>query len=188
MSADTIAYVAFLVVLLVGLILTSLPRGKIGQIGKQAGSWALIFVALMVGYGMYEDIRSELPSQTYAGSVVSVPQGPGGHYYLTLQLDGIPVEFMVDTGATDIVLSHEDADRVGIDQENVFYTGLAQTANGTVRTGTVRVGEVRLGPIADRNVSIAVTEGDMPSSLLGMSYLNRFGSIEIEGGNLTLTR
>ena len=188
MSAEQIPYVAFLAVLLVGLLLTSLPRRNLGRAGRMAGTWVLIFVGVTVAAGIFQDIRSELPAQTYAGSVVSVPRGPGGHYYLTLQLDGTPVEFMVDTGATDIVLSHDDAERVGIDSERVFYTGLAQTANGVVRTGSVRIGEVRLGPIADRNVSIAVTEGEMPSSLLGMSYLDRFGSIRIEGGNLTLTR
>ena len=188
MSGDTIAYVAFLVVLLVGLLLTALPRGNGARMARMAGTWVLIFVGVTVAAGLFQDIRSELPSQTYAGSVVSVPQGPGGHYYLTLQLDGTPVEFMVDTGATDIVLSHEDAERVGIDADRVFYTGLAQTANGVVRTGNVRIDEVRLGPIADHGVSVAVTEGEMPSSLLGMSYLDRFGSIRIENGNLTLTR
>ena len=188
MTADTIAYVAFLAILLIGLLLTSLPRGNAGRMGRMAGTWVLIFVGVTVAAGLFQDIRSELPDQTYAGSVVSVPQGPGGHYYLTLQLDGTPVEFMVDTGATEIVLSHQAAERLGIDLDEVFYTGLAQTANGVVRTGSVRIGEVRLGPIADRDVSVAVTEGEMPSSLLGMSYLDRFGSIRIEDGNLTLTR
>ena len=188
MSADTIGYVAFLGILLAGLVLTALPRRSLGCSARHAGSWVLIFVAVTAAFGMLQDIRTELPAQSYAGSVVSVPQGPGGHYFLTLQLDGVPVEFMVDTGATDIVLSHEDAERVGIDAGSIFYTGLAQTANGTVRTGTVRIDEVRLGPIADHGVRVAVTEGEMPSSLLGMSYLDRFGRIQIEGGSLTLTR
>ena len=188
MSTDTLGYVAFLAVLLIGLVLSALPKANIGRAGRQAGSWVLIFVAVTVAFGMVQDIRNEMPAQSYAGSVVSVPQGPGGHYYLTLQLDGTPVEFMVDTGATDIVLSQEDAQRVGIDASRIFFTGIAETANGTVRTGTVRIDEVRLGPIADHDVRIAVTEGQMPSSLLGMSYLDRFGSIQIEGGNLTLTR
>lgn len=188
MSPDALGYSAFLLVLLLGLVLTSLPRRNVGRAVRQLGTWALIFVGVTVGYGMVQDVRMERPAQTFAGSVVQVPRGPGGHYFLTLTLDGTPVEFMVDTGATDMVLSHEDAARVGIDADRVFYTGLAQTANGTVRTGSVRIGEVRLGPIADHDVRVAVTEGEMPSSLLGMSYLERFGSIRIEDGNLTLTR
>ena len=188
MSTDALGYAAFLVILLAGLVLTALPRSNFGRVVKQAGSWALIFVGVTVGAGIWQDIRDEIPAQSYAGSVVSVPQGPGGHYFLTLELDGTPVEFMVDTGATDIVLSHEDAGRVGIDANRILYSGIAETANGTVRTGTVRLDEVRLGPIADRDVRVSVTEGQMPSSLLGMSYLDRFGSIQIEGGRLTLTR
>ena len=188
MSPDTIGYAAFLVVLLVGLVLTSLPRRNVGRAVRQLGVWALIFVGVTVAFGTLHDVRNELPAQTYAGSVVEVPRGPGGHYFLTLTLDGTPVDFMVDTGATDIVLSHADAERVGIDADRVFFSGIAQTANGIVRTGSVRIDEVRLGPIADHDVSVAVTEGEMPSSLLGMSYLERFGSIRIEDGSLTLTR
>jgi aspartyl protease family protein len=117
-----------------------------------------------------------------------VPRSPDGHYYLTLDVNDMPVRFVLDTGATSIVLTQADARRAGIDPGALAYTGRASTANGTVRTAAVRLETIALGPVVDRQVPAVVNEGEMQQSLLGMSYLQRWGSIEIAGGALTLTR
>ena len=119
---------------------------------------------------------------------VVVPQSRDGHYYLTLEADGVPIEFIVDTGATDIVLTREDASRIGIDPDSLFYTGVAQTANGTVRSARAKVEQFDLGGIVDRNVTVWINEGDLFASLLGMAYLQRFGRLEISNGTLVLER
>ena len=187
-QAGSLAYLLLLLVLLAVFALPALRRGGLGRIARGAGAWALIFVGVTLAVGLFLDIRTEMPTQRQAGAVVEVPRGPDGHYHLTLGIDGTPVRFIVDTGATDMVLAHEDAERVGIDLGEVIYTGQAMTANGLVRTGRVLVDEVRLGEIVDRGVHASVTEGEMPGSLLGMSYLDRFGRISIEDGLLMLER
>jgi aspartyl protease family protein len=103
-------------------------------------------------------------------------------------VNGTPVDFVVDTGATDMVLSREDAARIGLDPGDLAYTGIASTANGQVRTARVRLDEVSLGGITDRGVTASVNAGEMSGSLLGMSYLHRFERIEIANGRLILER
>jgi aspartyl protease family protein len=118
---------------------------------------------------------------------VILPRAPDGHYHLTLNIGGQPVDFLVDTGATNVVLSQADARRLGIDLEALAYVGEAQTANGVVRTARVTLNDVRLGPIIDPTLRAYVTDGQMDGSLLGMDYLGRF-RIEIDGNRMVLSR
>ncbi len=195
MSADdtaSLVYLLLLLLLVAGSYLL-VSRGRLGQVLTQAALWALIFLGLIAAYGLWPDIRSALlPTQaavvTPQGQAVTVPRAMNGHYYLELQVNGAPVTFTVDTGATDMVLSHEDARRAGIDPKNLAYLGSADTANGTVRTARVALDEVALEGIVDRNIRAVVTDGELDSSLLGMSYLHLFSRLEIAGGELILTR
>jgi aspartyl protease family protein len=94
---------------------------------------------------------------------------------------------MVDTGASNVVLSRTDARRLGIDPDSLAFVGAAQTANGTVRTALVRLPEVSLGPWQDRNVAAYVNDGNMDLSLLGMDYLGLF-RLEIADDRMILRR
>ncbi len=107
---------------------------------------------------------------------------------MTLDLDGAPVRFVVDTGATDMVLSRQDAERIGITVDDLAFNGRANTANGTVSTARVWLDEVRLGDNVDRDVPAQVNGGEMTSSLLGMTYLQRYEVLNIANGRLTLVR
>ena len=98
------------------------------------------------------------------------------------------VDFVVDTGATDIVLTRADAARVGIDPATLRYDGRASTANGIVRSARVRLDSFRLGGVLDRDVTAVVNEGEMETSLLGMRYLQRFERLEIADNRLVLER
>ncbi len=95
---------------------------------------------------------------------------------------------MVDTGASEVVLSARDARKAGFDPDTLAYLGRAYTANGEVRTARVRADRLNLGGIEDRNVPLWVNEGDLDKSLLGMGYLQRWSSVEIRDGKLILTR
>ncbi|WP_432254278.1 retropepsin-like aspartic protease family protein [Limimaricola sp. AA108-03] len=165
-------------------------RDRLGQVAQQAAVWTLIFIGAIAAAGLWSDIREDaMPRQTMIGAEgIEVPQARDGHYYLTLEVNGAPINFVVDTGATDMVLGREDARRAGIDPEELTYLGSAVTANGTVRTARVRLDSVALGPIEDAGLSAVVTDGDLAGSLLGMGYLRLFGRIEIENGTLVLTR
>ncbi len=184
-----LAYLGLLAAALGGWFLMQM-RGNPGKTMQMIAVWALIFVGVIAGYGLWNDIRRDIaPMQTMvAENVVSVPQSPDGHYHLVLQINGTPVEFVVDTGATDMVLSQQDAARVGLDPATLAYTGVALTANGEVRTAPVRLDRVELGSIVDRDIRAVVNEGDLDGSLLGMGYLGLFDRIEIAGDELILTR
>lgn len=141
--------------------------------------------------GMWTDIRNDLqPNQVsfQSDNSVEVQRRGDGHYHLTLAVNDVPVSFIVDTGATDIVLTQEDAARVGLTPETLNYIGRANTANGVVRTAPVRLDSVALGAIQDSDVFAVVNDGEMRQSLLGMGYLENWGKIEIERGVLRLTR
>ena len=165
-------------------------RGNWNRLAQQAMVWGLIFLGVVAGYGLWHDVSRDLvPQQAVLGSgQIEVPRRFDGHFYVTAQVNGKPVEFVVDTGATDVVLTRDDARRVGIDLAALAYTGTATTANGVVRTAPAKIDEIALGQLADRNLRVLVNEGQMDRSLLGMTYLRRFSKIEIAGDRLILTR
>ncbi|MCC6303597.1 MAG: TIGR02281 family clan AA aspartic protease [Rhodobacteraceae bacterium] len=193
MSEDVIGRLGFLVLLgtaILGYLLVA-NRDRLGTLLRHATLWGLIFVGLIAATGLWQDIReAALPRQTVfaAEGRIEVPAARDGHFYLTLEIDRQPVRFVVDTGATDLVLARQDALRLGIDPAGLVYTGTARTANGVVRTARTRLAEVRLGPFVDANLPAWVNAGEMDDSLLGMAYLQRFAKIEISRGRLTLSR
>ncbi len=180
-----------LLVLFLGYGFLSVGSARLGQAVRHAGSWLVIFLVVIAGAALWGDVHTELrPRQAVfaADQRIEVPRAPDGHYYLTLQVAGQPVDFVVDTGASEIVLSRDDAMRIGLDPDRLIYTGRAGTANGEVRTARLRVDSVALGPVVDRNVPVWVNSGEMDTSLLGMTYLDRFDSLTIEDGKLILKR
>lgn len=162
-------------------------RGRLGFALRTALAWGMIFLGVMAGYALWQDIRGDvMPRQAVMeGDEVVLPRAPDGHYYVTLQINGEDVEFVVDTGATNVVLSQGDARRLGIDPASLAFSGMASTANGTVRTARVTLPEVRLGGLVDRDLRAYVTDGEMDISLLGMDYLGRF-RIAIENDEMVL--
>jgi aspartyl protease family protein len=165
-------------------------RASLGKLAQQALIWGLIFVGALAAVGLWDDIRQTVrPMQSVvSGDRIELPRAPDGHYYMTAEVSGVPVRFVVDTGASQIVLSQSDAERIGIDTGALAYLGRAYTANGEVRTAPVRLESMAVGPVRHENLRAVVNEGDMGQSLLGMAYLQRFSSIEITGGRLVLTR
>lgn len=167
-------------------------RNQLGALLRGAVLWVLIFTGVIVAVLLWQDIRDEVMPTTRAVSFgegsITVPRDTGGHFLATLQVQGVPIEFIVDTGATDVVLSREDARRLGLEPEHLVYSGRARTANGVVRTARITLEEVSFGGFTDGDVRAWVNEGDLDLSLLGMSYLERFERVEIARDRLTLTR
>ena len=181
-------YLGLLLVAVGGWVLVEY-RGRLGFALRTALAWGLIFVGVMAGYGLWNDLRqTEAPRQMMAeGGEVLLPRAADGHYNLTLTIDGTDLRFMVDTGATGVVLSQHDARALGIDPDRLAYLGEANTANGIVRTARVTLTDVRLGDITDPRLPAYVNDGAMDGSLLGMEYLGRF-RIEIDGDRMVLRR
>jgi aspartyl protease family protein len=163
-------------------------RGRMGQGLRSLLAWGMIFVGLMAGYGLWQDIRRDvIAGQTEGADRVEIPRSDDGHYYVTLTIAGQDVTFMADTGASGVVLSKADARRLKIDPESLVYAGESSTANGVVRTARVRLDDVRLGPFYDESLGAFVNDGEMVGSLLGMEYMGRF-AIEIAGDRMILRR
>lgn len=190
MDNDTFGRLAYLILLLLavsGWVIVEY-RGRLGFAMRTAAAWGLIFVGVAAGYGLWTDIQTRIaPMQQVTPGAVEMPRAEDGHYYATLTINGKPVQFLADTGATNMVLSRADATRVGVDMEGLRFIGQATTANGTVRTARVTLPQVDFGPFNDRDVVAYVTDGDMDGSLLGMDYLGTF-KLQIEGGKMVLSR
>ena len=180
--------------LLLGVILLSVlvsRRNQLGQVMKQATVWLVVFLVVVFGYGMWTDIQGnsklQFVQETSNGDVI-IPKRPDGHYYATLLVNDTPINFLIDTGATQIVLNMEDAKALGFDPETLTFWNVANTANGQVRTAPVRLETMALGPYVERNFRASVNEGDLRISLLGMEYLNRFASIQLTPSELRLSK
>ena len=184
-------YLVVLLAMLAGWFLLQGRGTGLNKTLQQAAVWGLIFTGAAAGVGLWQDITRDSTGQQMRLSEtgqITLPRGRDGHYYLTAQINGSAVRFVVDTGATDIVLTREDAARIGIDPESLDYLGRARTANGETKTAFVRLDEVVVGEAVDRDVPAVVNAGSMSQSLLGMGYLQRWGRIEIADNELRLTR
>ena len=188
---DTIASFGYLALLLlaIGGWWVSSNRPSIGKTLQMALVWGMIFMGGMAIYGLWDDINNDYSAQIIGGDGgITIPRASDGHYYLKVKINNVNINFLVDTGASDLMLTRKDAEKVGIDVATLPFLGSANTANGTVPIAYARLAEVRLGSYVDLAVSASVNGGDMVKSLLGMSYLGLFDRIEILSDKLVLYR
>ena len=127
------------------------------------------------------------PTPASPSQSATLTADPRGHFVVDGQINGGPVRFLVDTGATTIALSSGDATRLGIDYRK-GQPGMMGTANGMATAYALKLDTVRVGEIVLNNVDAAVLEGNpMPFALLGMSFLNRM-EMKREGQTMVLIR
>jgi aspartyl protease family protein len=100
---------------------------------------------------------------------------PRGMYFTDGTINGTPIHFLVDTGATTIALDKAQARSLGINYRLDGQAGMVSTASNVVKAYRIRLSTVKVGPITLRDVEAAVLDGDAPGSdaLLGMSFLSR---------------
>ena len=158
--------------------------------------WGGLFLTLIVGYSyrdLFQDVSRRVSGELMPNSGIANADGSltftaaeDGHFYIEAKVDGAPVLFMVDTGATMVVLSPADARRIGFDLNRLEFSSLAQTANGMVRGAPIRLQSFELESFRVTDLAAEVNEADMGQSLLGMSFLSRLGGYEVRNGRLTL--
>jgi aspartyl protease family protein len=118
---------------------------------------------------------------------VSIAAGAYGHFQTQADIDGRSIDVMVDTGASLVALTYEDAASVGLYVKPSDFTGLAQTANGSTRVAPVTISRISIGDITVRNVPAVVSaRGASERTLLGMSFLKRLTRVEMRAGMLVL--
>ncbi len=120
-----------------------------------------------------------------SGQGITLDRAPDGHFYADARVNGTNVHFMVDTGATGVALSVEDASRVGLPYYASEFTAVGRGASGEVRGKLVTLDRVTLGGKSVSSVSGAILEGS-EMSLLGQSFLGQMGSIEIKGDTMVI--
>ncbi|MEO4045542.1 TIGR02281 family clan AA aspartic protease [Pseudomonas sp. CAU 1711] len=124
-------------------------------------------------YGLsreYNQAGSSGPQKTQ----VSISKGVGDHYWIAGSIEGHPVQFLVDTGATSVAMNEGQARRLGIDYRVQGRPMVASTAGGNVRGWRIKLNSVKVGALEVLGVEAAVLEGDSPTEvLLGMSFLSR---------------
>lgn len=125
----------------------------------------------------------ETPAPSY-GEVVLQRQADG-HFYTDVQVNGTPIHFLVDTGASAIALTVDDAQRVGLSFNEADFEPVGMGAGGTVYGLPVQLDQVALGNRTVTGVQAAILDGGT-QSLLGQAFLARFDSVEIRGDTMVL--
>ena len=129
----------------------------------------------------------QAPASASHRRMVEIVAGAHGHYYASVEINGRRVDVMVDSGASIVALTFEDAERAGIFIRDRDYTHRVNTANGLARIAPVVLDRVSIGGITVRNVQAAVSEpGKLMTSLLGMSFLSRLQRVDMRSGILVL--
>ena len=109
-----------------------------------------------------------------------------GHFYINLDINNYQIDFLVDTGASSIILSNNDGKKLGFDTEALSYWKSASTANGEILISPVILDQIKMGPIRFSNVKAFISQKNMKKSLLGMSFINRFKKLEINQSKMTV--
>ncbi len=173
-------------------------RLRLGDTVKQVAAWIGVALVLVVGYSyrfeltalgarVLGEIMPFRGVETGTGRV-AFRAGMDGQFHVEALVDGVNLRFLVDTGASEVVLSRADARRLGFDVDGLAYTRLYSPANGTVRGAPVRLREIVLGPIRLTDVVASVNEVPMAGSLLGMTFLGRLDGYEVRDDTLTLSQ
>ena len=176
-------------------------RRSIGETMRQLMIWLVIILALSTVYLYRQEalgVGNRLLAGLVPGHAVVVTTSEGGqeiilhkllngHFEADVSVDGHTIEMLVDTGSSMVALSHEDAERIGIDLSGLTYSMTVMTANGRSRAAPITLDEVSIGPIVRNNVAASVAEdGKLDQSLLGMSFLETLGSLQMQTDELRM--
>lgn len=192
MNLDDKAYLFYLLVLLIFMVssFSFYKWRKLSTIFQQITIWGLLFFWLIIGYGFKDNLIGQLfpHSGVEAGEKIIFSKANDGHFYVQLKLNGKPIKFLIDTGASNLTLNKKAAEKIGINIDDLAFTIKSYTANGVTHGAKVRLNSVQMGQFLAHNIPAMVNQGNLHISLLGMDFLKQFGEIHIKGNHLTLTR
>jgi aspartyl protease family protein len=183
---------AILLVVLGGLIRRPLPlaggflRG-LGNFGLVAA--LLLTIAQVARFGPGVDIslpQIGMPQQEVSGTETRIRMSRDGHFWITADVDGAPLRFLVDTGATVTAISTQTAARAGIKPGHMRPPVILKTANGTTSAQLATIDELQVGNIVARGLDAVIAPGIGNVNVLGMNFLSRLASWRVEGQTLIL--
>ena len=186
-----IYFLSWLVLAGSGLVL-AIRREPLKQL-RNAAIWLALGLALVIGYSFKDELGSRLlgelvPQRGTANldGSVTFRAGQDGHFHVEARINGTRLRMLVDTGASQVVLSPADARRLGIDTASLDFRHLSETANGPVSGAPVTLREITVGSVRLTDVVASVNGAEMSESLLGMTFLSRLSGFEVSGDRLTL--
>ncbi|EKF17900.1 TIGR02281 family clan AA aspartic protease [Nitratireductor pacificus] len=173
---------------------------RMGQMARSLAIWALVILALVALYQYrYElqDVASRVTAGLVPGSPVSISDDAGarvlvdrssrGHFEVLADVNGASIRMLIDTGASGVVLSAEDAVRSGYDLSRLDFRIPVSTANGTALVATARAGEIRVGAIVRNDLPVHIAQpGRLTQSLLGMSFIDTLSGFDLRGDRIVL--
>lgn len=158
--------------------------------------WAVLALVLALGYtyrfelrAAYDRLMAELVPGRAAtiGRIVEIARGGVGQFNVMTQVNGGTVPMVLDTGASAVVLTQEAAKAAGLPLEVLNYNVSVDTANGRTRAASVTLDRIGIGGLIERSVPALIAQpGQLRTSLLGMSFLNRLESWEVRGDKLIM--
>ena len=177
-------------------------RGRFAKAVKDAALWVSLMLALVLAYSFKDDLANigqrvagelipgvpiSVAVEGKNGPVVQLRREVGGHFVARTRINGAPIDMMIDTGASAVVLRLKDARRAGIDTSNLNYSIPVDTANGRTMAAPLTLQAVAIGPLGVRMVDALIAQpGVLRQSLLGMSFLNRLRSYSFSKDRLEL--
>jgi aspartyl protease family protein len=176
---------ALIGVIAVGAVLgMAMPGGKRAAVAPAPPPLAGEANAAPVSVGSAVTAQGSSPSSGYGQETV-LERGMGGHFFTVANINGEPIRFVVDTGATDVALTMDDARRAGIAIDPSKFEVVGTGASGDVRGQVVELNEVDLDGKKASGIHGVVLEG-LTVSLLGQNYLRQLDSVSISGDKMTL--
>jgi aspartyl protease family protein len=202
LDGDRLMRLLYLVTLLAFMVVwIGLRRRRRQARLRHLAVWAIVVVALVAIYAyrapfmrLIEPVLAELdPSRVVEVTgptgerELVVHRGDDGHFRIDAEANGIPVRFLVDTGASSTVLTLADAERAGIDTDSLQFNEPVRTANGLAGYASATLRTLAIGPFRLSSVRIGVMpRGALDTSLLGMSTIDRFSGWRVEGDRMVL--
>ena len=198
LTTDEFGSLAYKIAILVFLAaaLFAIFRDRLTEAIMGALLWAVIGIVLVIGYSYrYEvnQVADRVIAELMPGHVIShgrtaeVARTSSGDFAISAQINGSRVHMVVDTGATSVVLTAEDAKAAGLPLALLNYSVNIETAMGRTRAAPVTLDRVAMGELEERSVeALVVQPGQLRTSLLGMSFLNRLQNWQVNGDRLML--
>lgn len=193
---QAVALGAIAVALIASLAL-SRPRWR--SVGAAVLLWGGLALVLVAGYASWNDLGA-VGRRTLAALVpgyavsdgsgsVTIARDAAGHFAVTGAVDGAPTRFMIDTGASSVVLTSADAANAGIATDALDYSRPVQTANGVGWAAPVTIDQLSIGDLTLENLPALIARpGALDTSLIGMNALNRLSGFSVSGNTMILTR
>ena len=193
---DIVRLVGILALVSSGLVYAR--RIKFGEVVRNVSIWTGLAAFLLLGY----TYRTELSGIMYrvGGELIpgqAIPSRPNeliitasgdGHFYVNGKANGKRVQFMIDTGASDITLSPQAASRIGINLKSLQFTQRYRTANGIGLGAPYWLKSFSIGSFGFAETKVSINKSELSHSLLGMSFLEHLQSFEFQGNKLYLRK